>query len=759
MDRSEAGGADPAPAARPTGTERAHETPHVLVVDDDEKNLRALAALLSEVPCRVLLARSGAEALRVLMRQDVAVVLLDVQMPGMDGLEVAELIRSRDRSRRTPIIFLTAFARSDAQLRKAYRLGAVDFLTKPIEPAEILRDKVAWFVDSRRAALLLEAERERARAAERRERDRAVENAKRLGEAAALRSEMERQGELLSRVNRSNARLRMLSSVANELLVQTSTLGALPRVFEGLSSQLGLEVHLLHLVDPDGTLALRSHAGAAEHVLHQVARLPPESLVFARAAAQRAPVVVADVAHSEEPLPALRLLELTCSATYPLLAYGRLIGTLTFASRQRAAFDPEDLSALEITADQIAMALDRDRLIGELWQRAEDLASADRRKDEFLAMLAHELRNPLAPILNAVEILGQDEASPAAARRALRAADRQVRHLARLVGDLVDVSRIRTGKVELRRGPVDLRKVVEDAVAAVEALAHEKRQTLSVQVPDAVPPIDGDAVRVTQIVENLLHNAVKYTEEGGRISLDVEPLGVEIAIRVRDDGIGIPPDLLPRIFDIFVQGHQSPSRAQGGLGLGLALVKSLVELHDGSVTAVSDGPGRGSTFEVRLPALPHAPRAHREDGPARHEPPASPAPSLRVAVIEDNKDIRDTLRELLRLRGHEVVEAEDGPGGVQLVLTREPDVALVDIGLPGLDGYEVAARLRGAAGRTRLVALTGYGGEEDRKRATRAGFDAHLVKPVDFQDLSRLLDRLAAGEARGYLEGAAPCPT
>jgi signal transduction histidine kinase/DNA-binding response OmpR family regulator len=772
LDRMEAEAASVATATRePANT----ALPDVLVVDDDEKNLKAVAALLSELPCRLVLARSGLEALRILMRQDVAVILLDVQMPGMDGLELAELVRSRVRSQRTPIIFLTAFTRTDAQLRRAYQLGAVDFLTKPIQPAEVLRDKVAWFVDSRRAAMLLELERERARAAERREHERAVENAKRLGEAAALRSEMERQTQLLERLNLSNERLRVLSSVANDLLVQPSTLEAVPRAFERIASHLGLEVYLLHLAGPDGALVLRAHAGVAEASPEELGRLPEH--VFTRTAARRAPLVIPEVARAEEPLPVVRLLKLTAFASFPLLAGERLIGTLSFGTRQRAWFEPDELSALEIISDDVAMALDRERLILELKRRADDLAEADRRKDEFLAMLAHELRNPLAPILNAVEILRRDGTPPATAARALHAADRQVHHLARLVGDLVDVSRIRTGKVDLRCQVVDLSRVLDDAVSAVEPLAREQRHEVTVIAPERSLHVNGDGVRLTQVVENLLHNAVKYTDPGGHIRLEIADEADGILLRVSDDGQGIAPELLPRIFDTFVQGEQQPNRARGGLGLGLTLVKTLVELHRGTVTASSPGPGLGSTFVVRFPPEMRAeappPVTPPDRPPARVSGAAGPhdgggahddAPPLRVAIIEDNADIRETLRELLKLRGHEVVEAEDGPGGVQLVIARQPHVAIVDIGLPGIDGYEVAARLRVGAEKTRLVALTGYGGDEDRTRAVKAGFDAHLVKPVDFQDLTRIIDRLTHDHRRIHgaagLEGeAAPCPT
>jgi signal transduction histidine kinase/ActR/RegA family two-component response regulator len=423
------------------------------------------------------------------------------------------------------------------------------------------------------------------------------------------------------------------------------------------------------------------------------------------------------------------------------------VGVVTFGTRGRLRLEPDELEVLGVIADQIAMALDRARLIDELSRRAADLAEADRRKDEFLAMLAHELRNPLAPILSGIELLGLAGATEDARHRALEAAGRQVRHLVSLVDDLVDVSRIRTGKVELRRQRIELSRVVEDAVTAVQPLFREQEQELLLELPAERIVLDADPVRLTQAIENLLHNAAKYTDPGGHVRLAARRDGGEVLVRVEDDGIGISPELLQRMFDIFVQGKQPPNRARGGLGLGLALVRSLVELHGGQVRAESAGPGRGSAFEIRLPA---------DD--AGEVPAVEPAPRanghdlrLRIAVIEDNPDIRDTLRELLELRGHEVVEAEDGQRGIDLVLDRRPDVALVDIGLPGLDGYEVASRVRAVCD-TRLVALTGYGGPEDRSRAARAGFDAHLVKPVDLDALSLVLERVAP-------EGGERCPT
>jgi CheY-like chemotaxis protein/anti-sigma regulatory factor (Ser/Thr protein kinase) len=272
-----------------------------------------------------------------------------------------------------------------------------------------------------------------------------------------------------------------------------------------------------------------------------------------------------------------------------------------------------------------------------------------------------------------------------------------------------------------------------------------------VELPGSPLFVDGDAVRLTQVIENLLHNAAKYTDAGGHIRLVATRDGEEVRVRVSDDGIGMPAELLPRIFDTFVQGTQPASRARGGLGLGLTLARSLVERHGGTLTAESAGPGCGSTFEVRLPAV----EAAAPEPPAPAPPPRRRVADvpLRIAVIEDNADVRGTLRELLELYGHDVVEAEDGLAGVQLVLAHRPDVALVDIGLPGLDGYEVAERVRGGSP-THLVALTGYGGTEDRNRAVSAGFEAHLVKPVDLDALSRVLASISPAP-----RGANPCPT
>ncbi|MCK6591344.1 MAG: ATP-binding protein, partial [Polyangiaceae bacterium] len=377
------------------------------------------------------------------------------------------------------------------------------------------------------------------------------------------------------------------------------------------------------------------------------------------------------------------------------------------------------------------------------------LAEADRRKDEFLAMLAHELRNPLAPILNAVHMLRMSEPRiDPIHRRAVLAMDRQVRHMIRLVDDLLDVSRITNGKIQLRKESVSLDVIVEQAVQTSRPLIEDRHHELSIALPSRTVRLLADPTRLTQIIANLLNNAAKYTDPGGSIKLRADVEGDGLILRVCDNGIGLSPEMLPKIFELFVQSERGADRAQGGLGIGLTLVRSLVEMHGGTIVAHSDGVGRGSEFVVRMPLDPalqddtEAP-SRTTPLPASEMPPAEPSRSLHVLVVEDNDDIRETLKDLLELCGHEVDVAADGASGVERTLALRPDVALIDIGLPGLDGYQVARKLRAELKpeekRPKLIALTGYGQPGDKQRALDAGFDAHLVKPVDYDDLAHLL--------------------
>ena len=441
----------------------------------------------------------------------------------------------------------------------------------------------------------------------------------------------------------------------------------------------------------------------------------------------------------------------------PLRADGRLVGVVLRRAASAAEAMAAELGVLraELEATRRKLQTSTAEIVTtheELQAANEDLRHrlaelqeaemADRHKNEFLAMLAHELRTPLAPILSAVQILGRQAGDNPLVQRAREVVERQALHQARLLDDLLDVSRITRGKIELRRRKLDLGVAVSEVVEATRPLSNAKAQTISVTLPEAPLFVDTDPTRLTQILTNLLNNAAKYTHAGGRITVSCRRDGEQAVIVVRDNGIGIPREMLSRIFDLFAQAEPLTARTQGGLGIGLTLVKNLVEMHGGTVVARSAGRGAGSDFEVRLPVAA-APTA--EAMPASG---AAPIRSRRVLIIEDNVDTRETLRRVLELDGHEVQEAADGTQGVDIALATRPEVVIVDIGLPRLDGYQVARRLRTALGAAPLlVAVTGYGQAEDRRMSRDAGFDVHLVKPVAPEQLAAALHSRGAGEA------------
>jgi two-component system CheB/CheR fusion protein len=390
--------------------------------------------------------------------------------------------------------------------------------------------------------------------------------------------------------------------------------------------------------------------------------------------------------------------------------------------------------------------------IDDLKRAVAALRQADRRKDEFLATLAHELRNPLASVRNALHLIGRGPEAEIDVEAERAMAERQVAHLAHLIDDLMDVSRIGRGTVELRRRPADLSAVVGRAVEAIRSSARERGHDLTISLPEGRVFLDADPTRLEQVFANLLSNAVKYTDPGGRIRLAAERDGADVVVRVRDNGVGIEPDMLPRVFDMFVQAGDPLTRPHGGLGIGLSLVKALVELHGGIVMARSEGRGRGSEFIVRLPALPAPPGKPEGPGPAgRRQPGAGRPPRRRVLVVDDNVDAATSLvRILSRLYGQDVRVAHDGPEALRSAEEFLPEVVILDIGMPGMDGYEVARRLRGRPGTSAatIIALTGWGQGADRARSKEAGFDHHLVKPVDPETLCRHLAG-TANAARG----------
>ena len=394
-------------------------------------------------------------------------------------------------------------------------------------------------------------------------------------------------------------------------------------------------------------------------------------------------------------------------------------------------------------AHALASALEAAR--AEAAKLNAELRDEQRHKDDFLAMLAHELRNPLTPLVTGIELLRRQRGDGPAAERQLDIMTRQIRQLTRLVEDLLDVSRVSRGRIELRRHSLQLGDVLGDAIEASRPLIEARGHVLTLDLCSEPLTLNADNVRLTQVFSNLMHNAAKYTDSAGLIEVGASREGDEAVVRLKDNGVGIAAEMLPRIFDLFTQAPVSLARAQGGLGVGLTLVRALVELHGGSVTAESPGLGRGSTFTVRLPldtravpckAAPQAPAADSSERP------------LRVLIVDDNQDAADSLADIWRLMGHHAEVAYSGMTALQVAADTDPDLVLLDIGLPELDGYEVARRMRRSVRRdVRFVALTGYGTEDDKRRSREAGFDEHVVKPVDPGALAGIAERAGARAA------------
>lgn len=405
------------------------------------------------------------------------------------------------------------------------------------------------------------------------------------------------------------------------------------------------------------------------------------------------------------------------------------------------------LSPLPTGEGVLAASIIRDitvhrQLEAELRQGKRELEQAQRHKDEFLATLAHELRNPLAPIRNAVECLGMAGLTPSDLKAARDVIARQVSQMVRLVDDLLDVSRISRNRLELRKERVELAAVVQSALESSRSLIRECRHELTVSLPPLPVYIDADPTRLGQVILNLLNNAAKYTERGGHVRLTAERQGDDLVVSVRDNGVGIPPEMLPHVFDLFTQVERSLERSQGGLGIGLTLVQRLVEMHGGSVEARSGGHGTGSEFVVRLPIVVASPP--QPITPEAAAEPADPAAARRILVVDDNVDSARTLARLLKMMGHETHTAHDGGEAVEAAEEHRPEVILLDIGLPVLNGYDVARMIRERpwGEEVVIVALTGWGQERDRLRSKEAGIDHHLVKPVDPDALEKILSEL-----------------
>jgi signal transduction histidine kinase len=556
---------------------------NILIVDDEPKNLTVLESVLDDPGYRLVRATSADEALIALVAEDFALLVLDINMPDMNGFELAQMIKRRKKSASIPIIFLTAYYSEDQHVLEGYSTGAVDYLHKPINPT-ILRSKVAVLA------------------------------------------------ELYSKS-------RECEVVNNSLLAEV-----------------------------------------AEH------RLAQEEL-----------------------------------------------RQLTHGLEQRIAQRTDELfkSNTVLTAT-----------VSELQRVEEALRRADRQKDEFLATLAHELRNPLAPIRNAVQILHLMGSDVPELQQATEIIDRQAQQMTRLVDDLLDISRITTGKLALRKEPIELEKIVQAAVETSRPLVDACGQHLTVALPSQPVILNADLTRLAQAISNLLNNAAKYMEHGGQIHLCGERQGADVVLTVKDTGIGIPAEMLPYIFEMFTQGERHLKRSNGGLGIGLTLVKRLVELHGGNIVARSAGCEKGSEFIVRLPVLIESDVASKKVTSLQ---PVNRASQLRILVADDNQDSADSLQMLLRITGHDVRTAHDGLEAVQYAETFRPNVVLLDLGMPNLNGYDACRRIRERMwGKAMvLIAQTGWGQAEDRRRTHEAGFDHHLVKPLDHASLMELLATIA----------------
>jgi PAS domain S-box-containing protein len=532
---------------------------------------------------------------------------------------------------------------------------------------------------------------------------------------------------------RQSERLHLLWETATVLLGADHADAMLRGLLAKIGPHLGVDTYVHYSVDAHGgTLKLTSSEGISAEDARRLVR-PVEGTIFSAVVSQRRPVIVPAIQDSEEPaLRGLKACGIRVLSCQPLLAGDRLIGVLSLGSRSKNHFDVDEEAFIETVCHYVTLAYERLHLLSEL-------KAGDRRKDEFLATLAHELRNPLAPVRNAVQVLRLKGPADPQLRWARDVIDRQVEYLTRLIDDLMDVSRITRDKLELRRQRIAINDVVYGAIESSRPLIEQSGHELIVALPSQPVFLNGDLVRLAQVFLNLLNNAAKYTDRGGRIWVTAEVTEQNVMVSVKDTGLGIAPEKLPRLFDLFFQVDLTLERARGGLGIGLSLVRRLVELHGGRVEVHSGGVGQGSEFIVQLPLLKESATM-----PAL-EPSLAPVgaltPPARLLVADDNRDAADSLAMLLRIHGNEVHTVYDGADAVDSAARLRPDAVLLDIGMPRLNGYDACRQIRESAwGRNVLViAMTGWGQDHDRRRTNEVGFDAHLVKPVDPAELMALI--------------------
>jgi len=666
------------------------ERVNVLLVDDQPARLLSYRTILEPLGQNLVEASSGEEALARLMENEYAVILLDVNMPGMDGFETASLIHEHPRFEKTPIIFVTAVNVSDMDRLRGYNLGAVDYVMVPVIP-EIMRSKVM---------VLIELFRKR--------RELQVLNVSLAAANEALQAERAREVHQLNEtLRRANADLAATNASLQQEIVERR------RAEERMHFLADTIPSIVWTCDPDGRITYANRnwdeyygfpaSGGPDH-LTRVALHPEEG-----------------EAVRELVIESLRAGEKFEFEARHLGRDGEYCWFMTRAVPWR------DAAGNLISWFGITTSIHHHK------QLMEQLREADRRKDHFLATLSHELRNPLAPIQSALNV---HRLAPDAAGRQhlLGIVERQMQLMVRLIDDLLDVSRINGGKLTLRRKRVQAAQVLASAIETARPLIEHAGHRLELDIEPGDLWLHADPQRLAQVFANLLNNASKYTEPGGRISVSLRRDGGEAVVSVRDSGIGMSPEQIAAVFDLFVQVDASLERTRGGLGIGLTLVRQLVEMHGGRVLARSEGLGRGSEFVAYLPLSQAPVEASPMPLPVEGD---AVTPALRVMVVDDNQDGADMLALSLSILGHEVLTLYD-PLEVEAAAERfRPTLAFLDVGMPHLNGYDLAQRLRGQSWceRTMLVALTGWGQGSDRRRSSESGFDEHLVKPIDLETI------------------------
>jgi signal transduction histidine kinase/DNA-binding response OmpR family regulator len=718
----------------------AEQPINILMVDDSATNLLALESILRTPERNLVRASSGEDALRYLLDHQVAVVLLDVYMPGIDGLETAELIRSREKSRDIPIIFLTANSTGVSHLSRGYSLGAVDYIVKPVDP-DILRSKVNVFVE------LFKKNQE-------------------IKQQAALLEEKNRELE-----NANLARLNMLIDLGHELAAEHEPTQILVRFCRAARRIVGANEAAVGMLNDDGALLYFFHCNSDKEGLSPRAIPDPVARALDRVIADKHPLRLNEADLLIDPETDADPIESFLGA--PILSPLGVSGWVYLLDKNDDVdFSEADERLAATLATQVAVAYENARLYTEAQnhatelrlevaerkqaeeQRAELLVreqaaraeaeAANRTKDEFLATLSHELRTPLTAILGWSHLLRMNKLREPQFAHALETIERNARSQSQLIDDLLDVSRIVTGKLQIELSTVNLAPVIEAAVESVHPALAGKGLQLETLV-ESFCPVMGDANRLQQILWNLLTNAIKFTPKGGQIKIAVKRHEAELSIEVSDTGIGVSADFLPYIFDRFRQADGSTTRAQGGLGLGLAIVRHLVELHHGTVEVESQGAHRGSTFIVRLPvAVAASLRPDNEAGnPIDDETllvnSSRILDGLRILVVDDDPDTRDLVTTILTRCGSEVRCSESAADAIVAFQEWNPDLLVSDIGMPHEDGYGLIRRLRKLrtkrAKQIPALALTAYATDEDRAQALSAGFQMHLSKPIEPENL------------------------